>query len=70
MSDALKLEIPLGGLHRKAKSSIVNSFQLFNNDKTILNKIQLIANRFIIVKRLGSGGFGEVYSSHYFLNKL
>jgi serine/threonine protein kinase len=39
----------------KRNPSIISSFQPINNDQTI------IANRFIIIKRLGSGGFGEVY---------
>jgi predicted Ser/Thr protein kinase len=77
MSDALKLQLPLGGLLRKSKlkgiTSVVSSFQALNNDKTVLKKIdnaekdqildniQVIANRFTTMKRLGSGGFGEVY---------
>jgi hypothetical protein len=57
MSEVLKLEIPLGDLFRKSKlkriTSIGNSFQTLNN-------LQIIADRFIIIKCLGSGGFGEV----------
>ncbi|CAF1231586.1 unnamed protein product [Rotaria sp. Silwood1] len=77
MSDVLKLEAPLGDVIRKSKlkgiKSIVSSFQPINNDKIefknnehsdkniSLDKIQIVANRFITIRRLGSGGFGEVY---------
>ncbi|CAF3549819.1 unnamed protein product, partial [Rotaria sp. Silwood2] len=77
MSDVLKLEAPLGNVLRKSKlrgiTSIISSFQAIDNDKIELKKneesdknksldeIQVIANRFITIKRLGSGGFGEVY---------
>jgi hypothetical protein len=72
MSDVIKLEAPLGGLLRKSKfkgiTSVVSSFQPLNNDKSVLQKnedqtlenTQVIANRFTTIKRLGSGGFGEV----------
>ena len=77
MSDVLKLETPLGVALRKTKlkgkQSILSSLQPLNNDQTRLktiensdkskplNQIQTIADRFITVKHLGSGGFGEVY---------
>ncbi len=70
-----------GVLLRKSKlkriTSIVSSFQPLNNDKTVvkkietinkdksLDKIQLIGNRFTTIKRLGSGGFGEVCCMNY-----
>ncbi|CAF4277058.1 unnamed protein product, partial [Rotaria sp. Silwood2] len=73
MSDVLKLEAPLGNVLRKSKlrgiTSIISSFQAIDNDKIELKKneesdknksldeIQVIANRFITIKRLGSGGF-------------
>ena len=76
MSNVLKLETPLGVLFRKPKlkgiTSIVSSCQILNNDQTefkpnerlnndrLSNDIQIIANRFITIKRLGSGGFGVV----------
>jgi hypothetical protein len=74
MSDVLKLEIPLGDLFRNAKLKRKSSFQALNNDETIVKKsennklldnIQIIANRFTTIKRLGSGGFGEVGFSIY-----
>ncbi|UJR10081.1 hypothetical protein I4U23_014303 [Adineta vaga] len=78
MSDTLKLEVPIdSNLFPKSKlkgiRSIVSSFHLLNNDKTILNKSdinkedkplekeQIIANRFRTIKCIGTGGFGEVY---------
>lgn len=74
MSDAVKLETPLGDLLRKPKlkrlTSIVSSSQQQapakkidaapKEEKISVDANQLIAQRFLTVKRLGSGGFGEV----------
>lgn len=72
MSDAVKLETPLGNLLRKPKlkrlTSIVSSYQqpvkkvehAKKEEKIALEPNQKIVNRFLMVKRLGSGGFGEV----------
>ena len=75
MSDAVKLETPLGDLLRKPKlkrlTSIVSSSQQQppakkidiaapKEEKISVDANQRIAERFLTVKRLGSGGFGEV----------
>lgn len=70
MSDNLQIEVPLGDLLRKHKlkgvTSKQNTLQPTDNDEQRIDKsenfdkIQIIANRFKIIKSLGSGGFGEV----------
>lgn len=73
MSDAVKLETPLGDLLRKPKlkrlTSIVSSIQhqpvkkvenLSKDEKIHIETNELIVERFLTVKKLGSGGFGEV----------